>query len=158
MVIVYLGGGLAWVFPQHSACVLDEQAVERNGHGQEERVEIGRVEPFSDIGSSADHGQSAIGGRVVDVLHCPSPRLGAHSTAETDGSMPALAESIGERLQMCGTSGEHQALACSLECFEHMSDNQFVTLPVVDQFTVDRRHAAWLGRVCLSGTSEVRVM
>jgi hypothetical protein len=70
---VHLGGGLAGVWSQDASGVLDQAALERNRCSQEQGVEDGAVEAFTDVRASGDDQQ----GRATRGGAQPGERGGA---------------------------------------------------------------------------------
>ena len=81
-VVVELDVVLAFVGSQEPSDVLDDAAFEREGEGEEQRVELGPVEAFAEVGAGCDEHDAAVGSRVDEGVADGGACLLAESAAK----------------------------------------------------------------------------
>src|ERR1035441_2862120 len=110
VVVVDLGGGLAWAGSQDAPGVLDEASFERHRRGEEQGVQWGAVEAFTGVGPGGHGQQRWLAGLRLETGEGGGPGFGAHSAAQHNRVVALVSQSVGEALEGGGPLGQHQAV------------------------------------------------
>jgi hypothetical protein len=88
---------LAALSTHETTCVLDEAALEGDGEGEEERVELRAIEPFAELLAGRDNDERLVGRGPLDLVHERLAGTFAKATFEHERRDSSLAEPFGER-------------------------------------------------------------
>src|ERR1019366_2330969 len=154
VVVVDLGGGLAWAGSQDAPGVLDETSFERDRRGEEQGVQWGAVEAFTGIGPGGHGQQRWLAGLRLETGEGGGPGFGAHSAAQHNRVVALVSQSVGEPLEVGGPLGQHQAVPSPGQRLANVGGDLVSAAVVGDQVPVDRGDSARRRRVGVSRVTE----
>ena len=108
-VVVELDVVLAFMASQQPADVLHDAALEREREREEQGVELGPVEPFTEVGAGGDEHDPVLGFAVGDRVGHAGARTLAESASQHERVVTERCEAGDDGVDVFGPLGEHQA-------------------------------------------------
>jgi len=147
VVVVDLGDILAGRRADDPSGALDEQAVEGDRGGEEQRVECRRVEALADERCCADDEYAVAGLGIGETVDRGAPVGDGHAALQHERLVSACGQQGGEDFYVRDPSGEHEAVAPAPQRGRDVGDDLAVACLVSDESVVHLGERTGRGQV-----------
>lgn len=117
--------------------MLDDGSFPGDRHREQERVEAGIIESFSDVAPGCDHQPRAVVWKVCELPQCGASCFRLDAAVEDDEVRDILTKRAGEALEMITTFGQDDCGASFAHQFARVGDGKPQSVAVGCEDAVD---------------------